>query len=155
MHAACRQLTTRISKGAKIIGTAHEYGLTIYVGILANTKALNDSLKNRAIEDYTRRMVLYQNWYNLDPAKAQAALASGKELTAAAAKTSWTYARVLPAPISSVQAYSQQLATFGYQKGLLDNQVNIGALMDNRYASTINAALTSTDYMANLKKSYA
>ncbi|MGH3247306.1 MAG: ABC transporter substrate-binding protein [Trebonia sp.] len=154
--ATVDNISVALSRGARVIGIAYEYGLTIYVGILASTKALDNSLKNQAIEDYTRRMVQYQNWYNLNPGKAQAALVSGQELTAAQAKTSWTYARVLPTPVSSaVQAYSQKLATFGYQKGLLTSKVDIAALMDNRYASTVNAALKSTDYTANIKRSYS
>jgi hypothetical protein len=149
-------ISVALSRGAKVIGTAYEYGLTIYVGILANTKALDNSLKNQAIEDYTRRMVQYQNWVQPEPGQSPggpgqrpgADRGAGEDvldLRPGAARP-----RLVGRPGPLPEARRLRL-----QKGLLTSKVDIAVLMDNRYASTINEALTSTDYTANLKQSYS
>jgi sulfonate transport system substrate-binding protein len=149
-------LVVPLQQGAKVIGTAYEYGLTIYTGFLANTKAINDPLKSKALADFTQRMVKYQNWFNTHPGPAQAADVKFEELTAPQAKAVWEYARVIPqAPSASISAYSQQLADFALSAGLITKRVNAAALLDDKYASVINSTVQSTNLLANLKASYA
>ncbi|MCO1459995.1 hypothetical protein L0Z10_30175 [Burkholderia multivorans] len=62
-------LPAALQQGARVLGTAHDYGLTLFTGFVANTHALNDPLKGNAIEDFVRRLVLYQNWLVLHPRK--------------------------------------------------------------------------------------
>jgi sulfonate transport system substrate-binding protein len=148
-------LVAPLAQGARVIGTAYEYGLTVYTGFLANEKSLNDPAKGKALEDFTKRMVEYQNWYNTHAAQAQAADVKFEELTAPQAKVVWEYARVIPeAPTPAIAQYSQSLADFALSAGLIDKKVSAAALLDDRYASTINAALKSTNMLANLKASY-
>jgi sulfonate transport system substrate-binding protein len=148
-------LVAPLSQGAKVIGTAYEYGLTIYTGFLANENSLNDPVKGKALEDFTKRMVEYQNWYNTHAAQAQAADVQFEELTAPQAKAVWEYARVIPeAPTAAIATYSQSLSDFALQAGLIDKKVSAAALLDDRYAATINATLKSTKLLANLKASY-
>jgi ABC-type nitrate/sulfonate/bicarbonate transport system substrate-binding protein len=149
-------LVVPLQQGAKVIGTAYEYGLTVYTGFLANTDAINDPLKSQALEDFTKRMVLYQNWYNAHPGPAQSADVKFEDLTAAAAKAVWEYARVIPeAPSAAIAQYSQQLVDFAVKAGLIKQQVDASALLDDKYASVINATVRSSNLLANLKASYA
>jgi sulfonate transport system substrate-binding protein len=149
-------LVVPLQQGAKVIGTAYEYGLTIYTGFLASTKAINDPLKGKALADFTQRMVKYQNWYNTHPGPAQSATVKYEDLTASQAKAVWEYARVIPeAPTASIAAYSQQLADFALSAGLITKKVDAAALLDDKYASVINATVQSTNLLANLKASYA
>jgi len=148
-------LVTALAQGAKVIGTAYDYGLTIYTGFLANENSLNNAAKGKAMEDFTKRMVKYQNWYNTHPAPAQAADVQSEDLTAAEAKAVWEYARVIPeAPSAAIGTYSQSLADFAVKAGLIGKQVNAAGLLDDRYASTINATVKSTNLLANLQASY-
>jgi sulfonate transport system substrate-binding protein len=148
-------LVTALAQGAKVIGTAYDYGLTIYTGFLANENSLNSAAKGKALEDFTKRMVEYQNWYNTHPAPAQAADVQFEDLTAAEAKAVWEYARVIPeAPSAAIAAYSQSLTDFAVKVGLIDKQVNAAGLLDDRYASVINATVKSTNLLANLQASY-
>jgi sulfonate transport system substrate-binding protein len=148
-------LVAPLSQGAKVIGTAYEYGLTIYTGFLANESSLNDPVKGKALEDFTKRMVQYQNWYNTHAAQAQAADVQYEELTAPQAKVVWEYARVIPeAPTAAIAQYSQSLSNLALQVGLIDKNVSAAALLDDRYAATINATVKSTNLLANLKASY-
>jgi sulfonate transport system substrate-binding protein len=148
-------LVAPLSQGAKVIGTAYEYGLTIYTGFLANENSLNDPAKGKALDDFTKRMVEYQNWYNTHAAQAQAADVQFEELTAPQAKAVWEYARVIPeAPTAAIAAYSQSLSDFALKSGLIAKNVSVAAVLDDRYAATINAALKTTNLVANLKASY-
>jgi sulfonate transport system substrate-binding protein len=148
-------LVTALAQGAKVIGTAYDYGLTIYTGFLANEKALNNPAKGKALEDFTKRMVEYQNWYNTHPGPAQSSDMKYEDLTAAEAKSVWEYARVIPeAPSAAIATYSQSLVDFAYQTGLITKHVDAAGLLDDRYASVINATVKSTNLLANLTASY-
>jgi sulfonate transport system substrate-binding protein len=149
-------LATALQDGAKLIGTAHEYGLTIYTGFLTSSAALASSSKSLAVKDFVRRLTAYQNWYIQNPSAAQAALVKYQELKAAQAKTVWKYTRVIPeAPDAAIARYSQTLADFGFKNGLLPKRVDAAALLEDRYASTIDATVKKTDLLAHLQASYS
>lgn len=149
-------LAPALAGGAKIIGTAYDYGLTVYTGFLASSKSLNDPAKASAMQDFVKRLVEYENWYNTNPTAAQAALVSFDHLTAAQAKNVWEYARVIPeAPTAAIQTYSQSLADFAQKVGLINQKVDASALFDDRFSAIINSTVASTNLIANLKASYS
>ena len=147
-------LPAALQQGAKIIGTANDYGLTVYTGFLANTAAINDPLKGKAIEDFVRRMVEYENWYAMHPKELQAALVEGQHLTPAQAETVWKFARIIPKAPGEIAAYSQQLADQAQAAGLIKQHVDAAALLDNRYGKVINDTIAKTNLLSNLKASY-
>lgn len=148
-------LAPALSTGAKIIGTANDYGLTLYTGYLASTQSLADPKKDAAIKDFTKRLVEYQDWYITHPDEAQKALVDFNHVTPEQATQIWEYSRILPkAPSAEVATYSQSLADLAQQVGLINKKVDASTLLDDRYASTIEDALKSTDLVADLKASY-
>ncbi|WP_213765594.1 PhnD/SsuA/transferrin family substrate-binding protein [Caballeronia sp. dw_19] len=147
-------LPAALQHGAKIIGTANDYGLTIYTGFLANRKSLDDTLKGRAIEDFVRRMVAYQNWFVQHQAEAQTALVNGLHLTTAQAASVWKYARVVPVAPATISSYSQDLADLAFESGLIKQKVDATVLLDNRYANVIDGTAQQTNLLMNLKASY-
>lgn len=143
-----------VQHGATVLGFARDYGLTVYTGFQANSRAIEDPLKGRAIEDFVRRLVLYQNWLVLHPHEQQTALINGLHLSPAQAAEVYRYTRLVPVAPGQIAAYSQQLTDFALQTGLIRQRVDAAALLDNRYAKVIEATLQETHFLANLKASY-
>ncbi|MBU9360828.1 hypothetical protein KTE52_31390, partial [Burkholderia multivorans] len=143
-----------VQHGARILGSASDYGLTIYTGFQANSHAIDDPVKGRAIEDFVRRLVLYQNWLVLHPKEQQAALVDGLHLGAAQAAQVYRYTRLVPIAPGDIAGYSQQLSDFALETGLIKQHVDAAALLDNRYAKVIDDTLKQTNFFANLKSSY-
>ncbi len=143
-----------VQHGARIIGSAQDYGLTIYTGFQANSRAIDDPLKGRAIEDFVRRLVLYQNWLVLHPKEQQAALVEGLHLSTAQAAQVYRYTRLVPIAPGEIASYSQQLSDFALKTGLIRQRVDAAALLDNRYAKVIDETVKQTNFFANLKSSY-
>ncbi|MDR8763923.1 ABC transporter substrate-binding protein [Burkholderia multivorans] len=147
-------LPAALQRGAHVLGTAHDFGLTIYTGFVANTRALDDPLKSRAFEDFVRRLVLYQNWLAQNPQKAQEALVQGLHLSATQAALVWKYTRLIPQPPANIAASSQKLIDFALNTGLIKRHVDANALLDNRYAAVIQNTVDTSHFFANLKASY-
>ncbi|MCO1459913.1 PhnD/SsuA/transferrin family substrate-binding protein (plasmid) [Burkholderia multivorans] len=147
-------LPAALQQGARVLGTAHDYGLTLFTGFVANTHALNDPLKGNAIEDFVRRLVLYQNWLVLHPKEAQDALVHGLHLTPVQAALVWKYTRLTPLAPENILDSSQQLTDFAFSTGLIRQRVNAAALLDNRFAEVIQQTVNSSHFAANLKASY-
>lgn len=143
-----------VQHGAKIIGSAQDYGLTIYTGFQANSRAIDDPLKGKAIEDFVRRLVLYQNWLVQHPREQQAALVQGLHLSAPQAEQVYRYTRLIPVAPGEIAAYSQQVSDFALKTGLIRQRVDAAALLDNRYAKVIDETVQQTHLIANLKTSY-
>ncbi|WP_213765518.1 ABC transporter substrate-binding protein [Caballeronia sp. dw_19] len=147
-------LPAAIQQGARVLGTAHDYGLTVFTGFVANTDSLDDPLKGKAIEDFVRRLVLYQNWLVLHPKEAQDALVRGLHLTPAQAALVWNYTRLIPEAPANIVNSSQQLTDFAFSTALIRQRVEAAALLDNRFAEVIRQAVDTSNFAANLKASY-
>ncbi|EIC83096.1 ABC transporter substrate-binding protein [Serratia sp. M24T3] len=144
-----------LSRGAKILGEAHQFDYTVYTGYLANVKSLNDPVKGLAMRDFTQRIICSMDWFVQNPQKAQAALVKFRKLTPAQAKTVWEYTRIVPeAPSAAIANYSQSLSNTAVKYGLLKHDVDANVLLDRRYAVDINKTLAVTNYLEHLKASY-
>ena len=143
-----------IQHGAKVLGTAQDYGLTVYTGYQANSRAIDDPVKGRAIADFVHRLVLYHNWVVQHPKASQAALVEGLHETPAQAADVYLRSRLIPIAPGDIAAYSQQLSDFALQTGLIHQHVDAAALLDNRFANDIDNTLKETDFKAHLQASY-
>ena len=143
-----------VQRGARILGTAHDFGLTLYTGFVANVAALNDPAKGQALGDIVRRLTLFENWLALHPAEQQAALVRGSHLSAQQAASVWKHTRLIPQPPANITASSQTLIDFAVRTGLLKQRVDASALLDNRFADVIEDAFAQSHLMEHLKESY-
>ncbi len=143
-----------IQHGAKLLGTAQEYGLTIYTGYQANSKAIADPLKGRAIGDFVHRLVLYHDWLVSHPREAQQALVEGLHETPAQAAAVYEHARLVPIPPAEVAAYSQKIADFALETGLIHQHVDAAALLEDKYGKDIAETLKAVHFQAHLQASY-
>lgn len=148
-------LIASLSRGAKVLGEAHQFDFTVYTGYLANVKALNDPAKGAAMRDFTQRIIRSMDWFVQHPKEAQAALVKFRKLTPDQAKLVWEYTRVLPqAPSAEIASYSQDLAETAVKFGLLKTNVDAKALLDDRFADDINKTLADSHYADHLNASY-
>lgn len=144
-----------LSRGAEILGEAHQFDFIVYTGYLANIKSMNDPVKGIAMRDFTQRIIRAMDWYVQNPEKAQAALVKYRKLTPAQAKIVWQYTRVLPeVPSKAIATYSQSLSDTALKFGLLKNNVDANALLDARYAEDIKKILAETHYVEHLNASF-
>ena len=149
-------LVAALSRGAKILGDAHQFDVTVYTGYLANVKALNDPVKGVAMKDFALRIIRAMDWFVQNPEAAQKALIKYRKLSPEQAKIVWEYTRVRPGvPSKEIAEYSQSLADTALKFGLLKSKVDAAALLDDRFAEDIEKTLADLKFEEHLKASYA
>ncbi|MCR6502363.1 PhnD/SsuA/transferrin family substrate-binding protein [Shinella sp. CPCC 101442] len=143
-----------LADGGKVISKSGEVGPGSPGGLLANSQSLSDPAKDAAIRDLIARYVAYQDWYNTHPAEAQDALVKVRKLSPESAKFIWAYTRVRPQPITGERIdEARSIASVVHEFGAIGKAIDASLTYDARYTDTIEEALKTTNYDANLQGS--